>query len=217
MELKPEIDGANLVLIGDFNPKIFQPAWFAAQQLIREQEASNAEIQIIHEALVSFSLEWLRLEVHQNRFFAATNQSPYFEVLRDLVVGAFRILKHTPIRMMGINRDLHYRMKSENDWHRLGDYLAPKQIWNEILKKPGMLSLSVEGLRPDEYNGRIVVKVQPSKRIMYGTYISINDHYEVRDMGAIMGAEEIIDILEVSWEKSLSRSEQIACKILESR
>ena len=31
----PEIQGANIVLLGDFNPKIFQPAWFAAQDLIR--------------------------------------------------------------------------------------------------------------------------------------------------------------------------------------
>jgi hypothetical protein len=42
----PEIQGISIVLLVDFNPKIFQPAWFAAQNLIRQQEADEATIHI---------------------------------------------------------------------------------------------------------------------------------------------------------------------------
>jgi hypothetical protein len=40
----PEIQGMSIVLVGGFNPKIFHPAWFAAQKLIREKEAEEANI-----------------------------------------------------------------------------------------------------------------------------------------------------------------------------
>jgi hypothetical protein len=214
---KPEIEGTNIVLLGDFNPKIFQPAWFAAQQLIRNEEADDANIELIHQAFVRFSLEWLRVEIHQNRFLAATHLSPYYKVLRDLVVGTFRILKHTPVRMMGINADFHFPLPSEDAWHAIGHRLAPKDMWNKLLNKPGMRSLSMEGHRPDDYIGRITVRVEPSTRIEYGVYVHVNDHYAIKDQESSLGCDEIIDILESSWEKSISRSKEIAHKILEQQ
>ena len=216
-ERVPESEGANIVLIGDFNPKIFQPAWFAAQQLIRNEEAEDAKIDIIHSAVVSFSLEWLRLEVHQNRFFAATHQKPFYSPLRDLVVGTFRILTHTPVRMLGINCDFHFPTDSEQTWHAVGHRLAPKEMWCGVLEKPGLKSLSMEGHRPDEFIGRITVKVEPSQRTEYGVYVNINDHYEIKDKETSMGCEELIDILESSWDKSIARSEKTAKRVLEEK
>src|SRR5437870_4919946 len=96
-DLKPEIDAHSVVFVGDFNPKIFQPAWFAAQNLLRQEEADAAKIEIIHPEIVRFSLDWLHVEVVHERFKASTLQFPYFEILRDLTVGTFKILRHTPI------------------------------------------------------------------------------------------------------------------------
>ena len=46
--MKAELSGINIVMLGSFNPKIFQPAWFAANELIRNLEAEEADTQIIH-------------------------------------------------------------------------------------------------------------------------------------------------------------------------
>lgn len=217
-DIKPEIQGATIVLLGDFNPKIFQPAWFAAQGLIRNEEAQDAEIGILHQALTDFSLEWLKIQVQQDRFSAGTHQSPFFSPLKELVIGTFRILKHTPIRIMGINRDYHFPMESEELWHAMGHRLTPKEIWEKVLKKPGMRSLSVEGLRPDTHIGRILVRVEPSRRIKpYGLFISINDHYEVTAADSPIGCDKIVDILAESWEVSMSRADEMAAKILEAQ
>ena len=72
----PDIQGVTVVFLGDFNPKIFQPAWFAVQGLIRQQEAEEANVEIIHPDVVSFSLEWLALQVTRERFAISTTQSP---------------------------------------------------------------------------------------------------------------------------------------------
>ena len=34
MRIEPEISGVQVVLVGDFNPAIFTPAWFALYRLL---------------------------------------------------------------------------------------------------------------------------------------------------------------------------------------
>jgi hypothetical protein len=213
----PEIQSVSVVWLGDFNPKIFQPAWFAAEGLIRKQEAEEANVEIIHPEVVSFALEWLTLQVTRERFFASTSQEPYYEVVRDLVLGTFRLLRHTPVHKMGINTDMHFRMGSEEAWHAFGHRLAPKDLWQGILENPGMRSLTMEGRRPDGCKGYIRVKVEPSVRVHPGVYVNVNDHYEVADPKSVIGSDEIRTLLERSWDESLRRSARIAYALLEKQ
>jgi hypothetical protein len=46
MRIVPEIDQASLVLLGRFNPAIFQPFWFARHGIVGADEAGAAEIEI---------------------------------------------------------------------------------------------------------------------------------------------------------------------------
>ena len=131
---KPELQGMNFVLVGDFNPKIFHPFWFSHQSLISEHEGNEAKVEVVHSDVSIFNLEWMRLQVTRERFDISTSQEPYFEVLRDLVVGAFGTLEHTPVKMLGINHQMHFAMESEDEWHALGHKLAPKESWNKVLK-----------------------------------------------------------------------------------
>jgi len=73
----PEIQGQSIVLIGDFNPRIFQPAWFGKEHLIRENEADTATIKIIHPDIVSFSTEWFELDITRDRFTISTNHEAF--------------------------------------------------------------------------------------------------------------------------------------------
>jgi hypothetical protein len=214
---KPEIEGVGIVLVGSFNPTIFQPSWFAAENLIREEEEQAAKIELIHRQVAIFSLDWLHLQVTDERFIATTSQSSFYEPLRDLVLGTFRLLRHTPIRIMGLNRDCHFRMPSEEAWHAFGHRLAPKEPWVGILKEPGMRSLTMEGVRPDHLKGYVRVRVEPSVRVHPGVFINVNDHYEAKDAATVRGCDEIIDILDREWQNSLARSAEITSLLLESK
>ncbi|MGA1826418.1 MAG: hypothetical protein ACMUIP_17325 [bacterium] len=214
----PEIKNLNIVFLGDFNPKIFQPAWFAAENLIRKHESEDAKIEIIHPEIVIITFDWGRLEVTRERFVLSTKQDPYYEVLRDLVIGTFKLLRHTPIKMVGINAEMHFRMRSTEEWHGFGDLLAPKLIWNEILDKPGMRSLVMEeSVRQDGLKGYVRVMIEPSNKVQPGVCFKINDHYEVKDIKTAMGSDEIIEIFEQSWDKSLKRATNIIDFLLEKR
>jgi len=212
--MKPEIQALGIVLLGSFNPKIFHPAWFAANGLIGKLEGDAIEVEILTSDITVLHLDWLRLETTQNRFTATTEQEPYFEALQDLVVGTFDLLNHTPVHSLGINHSCHFRMKSEEDWHKFGHMLAPKEPWDGILEKPGMLRTEMRGIRNDGCLGNIKVRVEPSARVDYGVYIHVNDHYEIRDKDNVMGCNEIIDILNAHKKKSIDRARDIADLIL---
>ena len=66
---------ASIVLVGAFNPAIFQPSWLELHRLIRDTEAEAAKISIITAEVAVFSIgDWL-LELtrfrRQSRYAAA--------------------------------------------------------------------------------------------------------------------------------------------------
>ena len=209
------LQGVNIVLRGQFSPTIFHPSWFASQNLIRFQEAEAAEIEIVHPQVTVFNAEWLRIRASTDRFQAATVQEAYYEALRDLVIGVFTLLNHTPLRVMGINQEFHYGLGSEKAWHAVGNCLAPKQDWQNLLSNPGMRSLTMEGRRPDNLDGYIRVKVEPSTQEKFGVLVEVNDHYELKsDANALMNASRAIDILSDQWSESMQRGLEIAQAIV---
>ena len=67
---RTEIEGASIILLGKFNPAIFQPAWLSANNLLRKEEADIANIDVINPQVTSFSAAWLRIQVLAGRFQA---------------------------------------------------------------------------------------------------------------------------------------------------
>jgi hypothetical protein len=130
----PEISGSIIVLVGSFNPKIFQPEWFARHELLPQGEADAAEIKLIVPQVCHFETERFIVQVTEQQFLAATKPNANSAPLRDLVQGAFFILEHTPVSAMGLNSAMHFATGGEEHWHRIGDKLAPKDMWNEVLE-----------------------------------------------------------------------------------
>ncbi len=209
------LQGMNLVFLGDFNPKIFQPAWFVAQKLIAEKEADTADIKVINADIVIFTMEWLRVQVSRERFQLSTIQEPYYEMLRDVLLGTFSILEHTPVHSMGINLEYHYRMPSLESWHNLGHKLTPKEPWKDIIDTPGLLRVAMQGKRNNQYPGLLNVSVAPSTKVNPGVFISVNDHYEIDSPEKSLGCNKMTAILDDIWLSSVQKARSISKKLLE--
>lgn len=213
--MKAELSGINIVILGSFNPKIFQPAWFAANELIRKLEAEEADTEIIHNDISIFRIgDWLRLEVTRDRFNASTEQEAYFEVLVDFVLGTFSLLSHTPAGILGINTAMHYRVKNEKLWHEIGDKLAPKEPWKLLMRAPRLTRVEMQDVRVDGPKGYLRVRVEPSTRITPGIFINTNDHYEVDDPKNATGCSELMEILNTNWKSSIYGVGDIAGTII---
>lgn len=225
MRIEPEISGVNVVLLGDFNPAIFTPAWFALHGLLPEGVADSAELHVAHQQVTEFVADWLRLQVAVESFFVETLQAPHIR-LRDLVVRIFKEhLYHTPIRAFGINRNIHFRVQDLAERDRIGRTLAPVEpwgTWGQNLgldgKQGGMTSLTMTQVNPEgrPNGGQINVTVEPSHRIgegRTGVYVRVNDHYAT-DHANLGTAERLLDLFENSFDTSLERSNGIIDHIM---
>jgi hypothetical protein len=173
-------DGAQIVVLGSFTPAIFSPAWLSAQRVIGDDEVADAEVQVIMPRLAAFRVGWLQCQVQDDRMSLATVDPQEFGTLRDAASAILTILSHTPISMMGLNRDIHVSIPDADSWHRIGDVLAPKEPWESSLQLPGMRDVSVQGVREDDFAGSVNVSVQPSTLVIPGVYVNWNDHYVLR-------------------------------------
>lgn len=211
---QPKIQGHSIVLLGNFNPKIFHPIWFASQGLIKDSEAEEADIQIIHPDAAVFSLGWMKIEVTAARFMIQTNQEPYYEIIRDLVQGTFSLLRYTPVISMGINRDYNFSISDEEKWHNAGHKLAPKEIWSDILQAPGLVEMSMLGERKDGLKGFVKFEVRSYKKEEPGILLLVNNHFDIEKPNSGNSVDVACNILMNNWKLCMMEAEESVYNLL---
>ena len=208
----PEIENASIVLIGSFNPAILHPEWLAHQSLIRPEEAKQAEVEVVSRQLTVIRLSWFELQVLENRFSATATDPAHFQTLQECVMGIFALLEFTPISAMGLNQEMHFRMRDPETWASLENALAPKEPWARILPgrrdgAPTLQTLSLSGNRDGSSAERLIVKIEPSHRVQPGVYMATNEHFEFSDEGSTRGP---MNTLSQRWLEALAYSKRLA-------
>lgn len=206
------LDASSIVLLGSFNPAIFQPMWLASHGLIRREEAEQADGLVFSPEVAAYKTDWLTLKVTRNRFEAVSEDPAHAQPLRDLVLSVFTILEHTPLRQMGINRHVHYRMDSEERWHRFGHFLVGKEPWKSVIDDPGTRSLTIQGRRVDAPDAIIQFVVEPSLKVRPGVYFSFNEHYVIAKDEP---GQKLMQALAKSWESAHAYASLIAEHLLQ--
>ena len=118
-----------------------------------------------------------------------------------------------------MNHDMHFKMKDEDRWHRLGHILAPKEVWSPLLDQPGLRSLIIQSSPSRKGQLQIVhnVSVAPSVLVRPGVYMQLNVEASRPDAvkpDAVRGnvvvqqqaARELRELLSQSWNDMLSES-----------
>lgn len=198
-------EGTSIVLLGAFNPAIFQPRWLEIHNLVRPEEAGSAKSVMINNEVANLEFSWFTLQVLQDRFILLTNSPAHFNPLRDLAIGIFTLLPHTPVHAVGFNKFFDYEMPSEDTWHSLGHSLAPKETWNAILDAPGLRTVTIEGRRKNvEDSGIVKIKVESfsSEVIRFGVHIEVNEEFRV-PVAKPENAAWAVDHIRNHWESIL--------------
>ncbi len=212
-----EVNAASVVLVGSFNPTIFQPQWFVRQNLLPPEEGEKAEVKVISPEVCQFETERFIIQVTRDRFAAISQPDANPAPLRDLVAGTFFTLEHTPLKALGLNREMHFAMPSEEAWNQVGDRLVPKECWNEILPgHVGMCSLLVRGevpgfSDPKQEITRLNVRVEPSARVKLGVFIQTNENFDVPKDGP---SDYLRERIHTRWEGAYNYAAEIAEHIL---
>jgi len=222
MRIESEIGGVAIVLLGSFNPAIFTPAWFERHGLL-PPGAGNANLRIAHPEITAFDVGWLDLEVTRERLQARTFQGPDIRV-HDLVLRLLtEQLPHMPVRAMGINLEVHFRLNA-GQLNRLTRALAPVDLCSAAevgsQDEPRMISLTMHkpvATTPPIAQHQINVTVGPSERLQdaysSGVCVRVNDHYALDGEGA-GSATRLGDLLVGNYEDSLQNGKSLAERVI---
>lgn len=228
MRITPIIDKVSVVLVGNFNPAIFSPGWFAMHDIVSKADAESAIVQIIHPDVCNFAVGEFVVQVDAERF-TVNCAGHRHEMARDLVLGTFgTFLVHTPIRALGINREVDFDVG--DFWVRdaVGERLAPKAAWGDWgpqISGPQEISADHGGLRSivmrqgrpgHRYRGHIQAEVRPSARqqlLETGIFVSINNHYQLASDDKAASVQEMIDAITSEWGVAIEKADFIVDQV----
>jgi hypothetical protein len=122
------------------------------------------------------------------------------------------LLSHTPINGGSIHHRTEFVIGTEEEWHKIGHTLAPKELWEGVLDKPGMFDFAMVGVRPDDLLGAIRVRIQPSQVVQPGIFLNVNDEFFMPEGDERPDAAELLDKL---WPDAATRATDIRTQLLE--
>lgn len=204
---RPESEVLNLsvVIIGNFNPAIFQPEWLKNKGLIRENEASPENLKVIHPELTVIETEDFSLEVRPSRFQFQTSQEPFREPLKDLIVNIFKLLGETPVSAFGINFTRHFKFNDKKDYVNFGYFLSPIQTIFDFMEQPKLLEFTVtdrEKTKAD-FDPIVNIRIFPSDILTNNAVaINVNSHFS-----QAMDGRNFSKFFEEVWDKTLITSD----------
>jgi hypothetical protein len=205
----PVNEDINVVLLGALNPAIFHPEWFVRNDLLSEAGIQDSKVQVISPQVSDVTFLEFGLQVLPNRLTLRTTDVAKAPKISDLVLGILTKLSHTPISAVGINQALHVTTGSEDNWHKIGNSLAPKeQVWQSIYDKPGMLSLTIWTPRPGKMTSTLNLTVQPSVVVPHGLYVTSN--VEFKTQTEIGSAELAIEFIQAEWSTAIKEATRAA-------
>lgn len=225
MALTPEVLNGSIVLMGTFAPAQFTPDWLLNNKLIGDVDF--AEMKENEQTINAASVAQLECNAFSMQVTAQRFQIISKDVLRptinDVSKGVLSLLGKVVVSSAGINFVAHYRMPSEREYHRVGDTLAPKDIWMKLFPNPdwsaGLTDLAIKirfaprEAAGDDGNG-ITMRVQPSAKLHEcGIMLTYNNHANFPS--ASDSEEQAYKFLNSQWDESFNHSGQLFSQLLE--
>lgn len=225
MKIASERAQYSIVLVGNFNPAMFQPEWFGKNDIISPEEIDVARNQKIKDSLIVspqltlFKTSQLNIRVEQNRFEVIAEKDPLVSII-DFVSKTFNYLGGFDIKAFGFNFSAHYKIGDKETYQRIADNLAPKKFWKTLLKdevtgidrKSGLAAIQMQKTK-ENLNGYYNVILQPSAFVHPGVFMSCNDHSEQQQDN--YSAEEAVEIIASSYEDSFAFMKKIQLDVLD--
>ncbi|MBR9893826.1 hypothetical protein GYB14_19195 [bacterium] len=222
--IDPEFSGTSIVVVGSFNPAIFHPSWLISCGVEPNVDSESIKVDVVHQEVSRFDVDGTSYFVNQDRLQVLTESAPWVHILDKVSRIVLELLPHTPLRAFGINRDVHFRVRSPEARIELGRKLVPLEPWGEfgaqIAGQPpsdpgGLLSLTLRGAEKDgDFSVTKNVRVEPSAKIQQsdGIYMQANFHYQGPDDGA--SSEQVSRKLQDKFQFRINEAESIFEQIM---
>lgn len=170
----------SIVVIGNMNPSIHHPTWYQLTNIISKKEETFA---IENKDLVctpQFSkLITYNYRIHcvTDRWEILTEDEKKSDLILKVAADTFKHLSETPIIAYGFNFNFQRETKCKN----IGE-IASKLMINLNIGFPDSLGTSTFSYSWIESQRRTSVTIKPTKNLNNVISVSINMHYDIKDM-----------------------------------
>jgi len=210
--INPERKQFSIVLVGTFNPTMFQPEWFGRNDVISAEEVefarnkSNALPTIITPGLTLFRTSQLSIRIEEDRFQVVAEKEPLLTI-KDFARKTFEKLGGLTITAFGYNYSAHYKFVTEAALNDFADKVAPKKYWISLLgedisgsdRKGGLGSLQMVKHKEDN-KGQVSIVLQGSFHVHPGIFLACNDHTNINETDS--AADIVMEKIEQSFNES---------------
>lgn len=212
----PEEKNLSIVLIGNFNPRIFHPQWFSDYGIISESDLDfileNDDV-LVHKQITQFKSSWFQLEVTESRMQISCTQEAYFEPILDLLSSTFTVLSHTPVNQFGINLSIWQRFEHAEDSNKFEKEYLPSTGLSKL--DTNVTTFNTKSAFIDD---RIKVgkscHIEFSKQLLNKYMININQHFE---LDSTFNGAEFIKILGKDGRNAMNISDDVLKSIIENK
>jgi len=187
-----------IVLLGSFNPAIFQPEWFLKHSIIPEEEIEGltAEPNIKEIPGTDLKLEYGQfffvtndradinfktfiMRTLRNKLEIISKDKSSFNLISNFLRKLFKILEETPLKAYGINFNEHYKF-NENYDQTFNRFFSKNENLQSFLGQELACGFT---LKTKQANSILTFTMQPSDKLEGGTYLKANFHYDISDSG----------------------------------
>lgn len=216
-----EVFGSQIVLLGSFNPPIFSPDWLNRNGLIGDDDMADAKASesfVMTPEVTRFETESFSLQVVSGQF-ALNSKGPVTPQIRDLATGIFTLVDQTPITALGLNFHADFKMPTIEQWHKVGDFLAPKSIWKKFFPDTSSVGMNQIVMEIDPFQRgadevalrRQRMTVSYSKSIPIGVNFFYNDHFVVESeaKSRVSTASIAVSKIGTHWDEVMNTSTKI--------
>ncbi len=221
MLIQPEISSCSIVLVGQFNPAIFHPAWLQGKGIEPDTSEVNGDL-LSHRELTSFTIDTRSYFIRTDRFQLETLTAPWISIC-DITAKIFgEYLHHTPITEFGINRTVHFKLPNASSRVQLGRTIAPIEPWGDFGQEMkagdnrpvgGLKSLTMKhsAVQFDGYSSETNVIIEPSSKIIgdTGVYMHVNAHHALNDLPKSHGSKEAMALLAKRFDSAVEKANTI--------
>ncbi|MCM2286245.1 MAG: hypothetical protein NDI81_15785 [Desulfobacula sp.] len=195
MEIK-EIN-KSVILVGSFNPAIFQPTWIDHYGLMPEEEMEGFYKEEVTEEILPNN-PGLKIQIAKGQPFQVNNEQAVMgfksfslQITRDrfaviifnegkslalrFIQKVFKILGETPISAYGINFKSHVEYKKSYD-QVISNFFIPKQQFTDSFGEYVSLGFNFKL----QYKDFLLTNtIEPSTKIKNGLYLATNFHKNI--------------------------------------
>lgn len=224
-EIVAERKQYSIVIIGSFNPEMFHPQWFNRQGIISQEDMEFAIDQnsqsplVVAPQLTIFRTPQMTVQIDTKRFEVKADKEPLISLI-DFVTKTFENLSSYSIKAFGFNFIANYKAESKEEYHKIGDLLAPKGYWEELLNEEITGNDRISGLdfirmkkQKKDSNNYILFTLQSSPFFLNAFMLSCNDHNVLDENN--QSADRAMDLINERYKEAFDNMQNMQIKLME--